>query len=300
MKALTLTTGSNETLKYADSFAKYLGCSTEAIAYDAPGLSDRVLVERVQAAAPGVILYIGSRWGHQPATSTIAQINASIAPMIHFCSDAADQPWWDKLLEYHYAGAFKVQVAIDGNKDWPLGLSGLTLLTPVEHSYFPAGERPHAQRNVACGYAGNPGGTGSHRRAILSDLLGTRHIDMRQRSDLPFTYDGYCEHLMNCRMSLNISYSGTEQAKQVKGRVVESALAGACLLEIKGSPTSDFFVPGEDYFEYESIEDARRLIDELKSQPERTQEVAMSLRAKVMRDHAPAVFWQKVLARVAA
>lgn len=298
MKALTLSTSSNETLKYADSFAKYLACATNVIAYDERTLSDRALVEKIQAAAPDVILYIGSRWGKQPGASTLAQINAGIAPTIHFCSDAADQPWWDLLLDYHYAGSFKVQVAIDGNKEWPLALSGLTLLTPVEHSYFPAGERPHAQRNVACGYAGNPGGTGSHRRAILSDLLGTRHIDMRQRSDLPFTYDGYCEHLMNCRMSLNISYSGTEQAKQVKGRVVESALAGACLLEIKGSPTSDWFTPGEDYFEYESIEDARRLIDELKSQPDLTQAVAMSLRAKVMRDHAPSVFWGKVMERV--
>ncbi len=35
-------------------------------------------------------------------------------------------------------------------------------------------------------------------------------------------------------MVLNIPFSGTEQAMQVKGRVIEAGLAGSVLLDIKG------------------------------------------------------------------
>ena len=71
----------------------------------------------------------------------------------------------------------------------------------------------------------------------------------------------------------------------VKGRVVESGLAGALLLETKGAPTSYWFRPGLDYLEYETPEEAADIIRRLSHEPEKTQSIAQSLRSRVLAEH---------------
>jgi len=296
MKSLVLSTSTNETTKYSDGLKRF--GEVELMAYDQLGHSERLMLDKARAYQPNLIVYIGSRWGQMPSMAALAHLNNSLAPMVHICSDAADPPWWDLLNEYHYAGCFRVQVAIDGSKRWPLSDSQITLLTPVDPVSFPE-LKPHSERAVVCGYAGNPGsGNGSRRTAVLSDLLSARAIDLRIRSNLPFTYEAYCAYLATCRMSLNIAYSGTEAATQVKGRVVESALAGCCLLETEGSPTADWFTPGVDYLTYADASDALRIIRMLANEPEVTQKYADNLRSKLLADHTPERFWQKIFDRV--
>src|SRR4029077_7858334 len=99
MKSLVLLTGTNETLKYAESLQQF--GEVKILRYDTPGGSDQSLYLGVKEVAPDFIVYVGSRWGPQPSITTLANINNSIAPMIHLCSDAADSPWWDLLREYH-------------------------------------------------------------------------------------------------------------------------------------------------------------------------------------------------------
>jgi spore maturation protein CgeB len=99
-------------------------------------------------------------------------------------------------------------------------------------------------------------------------------------------------------MTFNTAFSGTEAALQVKGRVVESALAGALLLETKGAPTSYWFRPGVDYLEYETTDDAVSLIRQLTHEPEQTQALAMSMRSRILAEHTPAHFWARILERI--
>lgn len=297
MKTLFLSTSTNETDKYKEGLTSLQAGEVHTILYDTT-ISDTDLYRAAKELQPDLIVYIGSRWGKQPATATLAQLNSKVAPAVHLCSDAADQPWWDLLMEYHYQGSFAVQVAIDGNRKWPLADTQLTLLTPVLPSDFPDGNKAHADRAAACVYAGNTGGPGSQRRLILSDLLQFKLISLRVRSDLPFTYDSYCEYLSAARMSLNVSFSGTEMAKQVKGRVVESGLAGACLLELQGSPTAEWFQPGHDYLEYAQTSDVRNHVERMKQEPEMTQEIGFRLRKRVLEEHSPKQFWSTIFKRL--
>lgn len=302
MKALFLSTSSNETDKYMESFRIGVADSElEMYRYDAQEYSDAKTYAAAKAAAPDMIVYVGTRWGPQPSTSTLAQINAKIAPMVHLCSDAADPPWHALLREYHAMGAFAVQVAIDGNDAWPGSQVGMTLLTPIAADHFPGVPLSHKERTVACGYAGNPGNPLSKRRTILTELMMRNLLTMRLRVDGPNSYAEMCAFLANARLSVNIPFSGTEAAMQVKGRVIESGLAGCCLLEAKGAPTSRWFTPGVDYLEYANVGELFQLIEAHGNQPlSRLDTGAMgaNLRRRVLAEHSPAVFWRKILERI--
>lgn len=302
MKALFLTTGTNEVLKYVDSLANLPSWETRNLRYDELGHSEQLMLSRAKEYAPDLIVYIGSRWGMVPSTAALAHLNHHLAPSVHVCSDAADPPWHDMLLDYHYKGCFALQVSIDGSHKWPLADSGLTALTPVDPSTFST-PKPHAERSVVVGYAGNPGsGNGSKRTGMLSALLAMppvgRMIDLRIRSNLPYTYESYCDYLGKCRMSLNIAWSGTEATCQVKGRVVESGLAGACLLETAGAPTNTWFTPGIEYLEYRDQFEAEQIIRRLENEPAETQAIGEALRRRILAEHTPTHFWNAIFKRI--
>lgn len=296
MRSLFLLTSSNEVDKYAETLAGLNLGEVKSLRYDKIDHSPSGLLANVRAFAPDLIVYIGSRWGQQPTIAALANLTNRVAPTVHICSDAADPPWHDLLRAYHDAGAFTLQVAIDGSRKWPLADSQMTALTPVDPKHFPP-VLAHSERSVACGFAGNAGGGGDSRRtALLSQLLERRLIGLRIRSSLPFTYESYCEYLNTCRMSLNIAWTGTEATTHVKGRVLESALAGAMVLETKGSPTSEWFTPGVDYLEYETVDDVAAALDSIR--PIDAQIIALSLRAKVIAEHSPAMFWSRIFERL--
>lgn len=296
LKATFLSTSTSETTKYMESI-RTLGMEADILRYDLPGGTEAAIYAQAVACKPDALVYIGSAFGPQISTRVLAKLNHEVAPMVHLCSDAADQPWHPLLMEYHYGGAFSLQVAIDGNKNWPLHDSQMTALTPVDPSHFRMAN-DHALRPLGCGFAGNPGGEGSFRRHIVSELMFHNAVAVRMRSDMAETYQGYCDFLMQCRLSLNVALTGTQTSKQVKGRVIESAYAGCCLLEQEGAPTSDWFEPGVDYLEYRKVDDCEVLIRELMTDPARTQEIGDRLRRKVLARHTPQHFWGRIMERI--
>jgi len=299
MKTLVLSTSTNETTKYSESILGLGLGEVVTLPYDIIDQSEQFLYGKIKDCAPDMIVYIGSRWGKQPSISTLCKINWKIAPSVHICSDAADPPWHDLLRSYHDKGAFSLQVAIDGSRNWPGASSGLTLLTPVEFDNFPEIPQPHQARGTVCGFAGNAGsGDLSERTKLLSALLKERLLALRIRSSLPYTYDSYCDYLSACRMSLNIAYSGTEQVFQVKGRVVETGLACACLLETAGAPTSEWFRPGIDYLEYKDAEHAARIIRRLENEPVETEAIALNLHKRIKMEHSPRQFWNAIFSKI--
>ncbi len=299
MKSLFLITGTSEVPKYADSLRNLNLGEVGLLQYDLADRSDQLLYSKIKEFAPDFVVYIGSVWGKIPSIAALAHITNHIAPMIHLCSDAADPPWHNLLRDYNNAGAFTLQVAIDGSHKWPHSERHMTALTPVDPLLFPSVLKPHRERAVACGYAGNQGsGPASQRTIILCEILKHRLLDLRIRSSLPYTYEAFCEYLATLRMSLNIAYTGTEATTHVKGRVLEAGLAGACLLETKGSPASYWFRPGLDYLEYGSAEEAIGIIRRLTQEPEATQAMGESLRRRVLDQHSPSQFWQRIFDRI--
>lgn len=299
LKSLFLITGTSEVPKYADSLRNLNLGEVGMLQYDLVDRSDQLLYSKIKEFAPDFIVYVGGVFGKQPSIAALAHITNNIAPMIHLCSDAADQPWWDLLRRYREGGAFMLQVAIDGSHKWPHGDRDMTALTPVDPALFPSELKPHAERVTMCGFAGNQGGGPiSKRTVLLCELLSRRAIDLRIRSSLPYTYEAYCEYLATLRISLNIAHTGTESTTHVKGRVLETALAGACLLETKGSPTSYWFRPGLDYLEYDSPQEAFDIIKRLAEHPAATQAMGESLRRRVLAEHSPAQFWNRIFERI--
>lgn len=297
MKIVFLSSSSNETTKYAQGLGALGWGKLELMRYDTPGATDQSTYRQVKAAAPDVIIYVGSRWGPQVSTHILARMNNEIAPTVHFCSDAADPPWWDLLRQYHMAGAFRLQVAIDGNHNWPLAESQMTALTPVDPIYFRHVNR-HAVRPIIGGYAGNPGAQGSPRRMFLEIVHSSGLVTMRLRDDEPESYHQYCDFLTATRISINIPYTGSGAAAHVKGRVVESGLAGCLLLELKDSPVSQWFEPGVDYLEFRNDVEALDIIRAYRNNPEGSQGYGDRLREKVLARHTPQAFWLEIMERV--
>jgi len=296
VKIVFLSTSSNETRKYADSFAA-LGHRYDWIVYDVPEYNEAALARNIAAREPAMIVYIGSRWGPQVSTAALAHLNGNVAPTVHFCSDAADPPWHDKLSEYHYAGSFRLQVAIDGNPKWPNSTVGMTALTPIDPANF-SGGLPHLERPIMCGFAGNAGSNGSARRFIISEMMLHKTLDVRLRIDRPDSYAEMCKYIESCRMTLNMPWTGSGQTMHVKGRVVETGLAGGCLIEFWNSPANLWFTPGEDYLEFSSPEEAIQIVQLMRERPDLTEAMGKRLREKVLAEHTPLKFWTKICERI--
>lgn len=298
MRALFLETGTSEVQKYAKSLENLGLGPVTAVRYDISGGSEAIMYGQIKDFSPDLVVYIGQCGGRQSSIATLCKIK-TLCPTVHVCSDAADQPWWELLRAYHAAGAFSLQVAIDGSHKWPLSSSQMTALTPVDPALFPQKIKPHSERGTICGFAGGAGGgPGSKRTQVLTAMLEKGVIDLRVRSNLPYTYDAYCKYLSNLRMHVNVAYTGTEEAVHVKGRVLESGIAGALLLETKGSPTSYWFRPGMDYLEYANAAEAVAIVRRLENEPQESQQMAESLRARVLNEHSPAQFWQRIFERI--
>ena len=341
MKILIATTSSNNVYTFLDSL-RYLGMHEMAVFhYDQkwheqvaialqsnPSIKDQLhagqfhlppervsrdaeLLDRVQTWKPDVILYISAWEGDfVPTDETLGELN-TIAPLVHFCCDGADPPWWPLMRRFEEKGIFSLTVSIDGAKVWP-GTNevsvdnsapfkiknSLTLLTPVDPRNFLGASPIFPERPYAIGYAGNAGGW--TRSALVQRLQRLENFSFRPRDDHLLSYPHYCKFLQHVRVSITVPFTGSGAAKHVKGRVIESAYAGACLLEWRNDAMRSWFTPREDYFEYESVEECIEMATWLAGHSKIAGEMAASLQNKVLTQHSPEKFWGTLLERASA
>lgn len=321
MKALFITTETNETPKYPESFACVNGNEVKHIIFHhraIPGAVsgsalDGMIATEAIAYNPEIIVYLGACGGNIPSAGLFSKLNLEVAPTVLMCSDAADvvSPWTFLLSQYDKAESFSCVVAIDGNKDWEFSDRHLTLLTPIDPARYPSPPIPHKDRTIPFGFAGNIGtfkamknGRPAGRRPIIAQMsaFGLRYRDRDSSFDpaLPASssYQGCCDFLSNCRIVPNFCETGSYERTHVKGRVVEAGLAGAMLIEQAGSPADRWFEKGVDFMEYADSRHARDIVSKFIDKPDETEAFGMRLRDKIMLEHTPEKFWGKVIQRL--
>lgn len=284
--------------------------------------ADADMVRRAENFRPDLQIYISAWEGlFVPEDETLIKLNA-IAPLVHFCFDQSDPPWWEgdenhgNVIRYNQRGCFALQVGIDGGHVWPGGkdfpathydgfswrtgiggklFNGLTLLTPIDPRPFAGELMTFEERPYGVAYAGNAGG---EIRSLLVDRM--RHEvpcgAIRLRDDHPQSYSQFARFLKLSRLVINVPFTGSGRAKHVKGRVVEAGMAGAALLEWRNPATASWFTPRYEYEEYGSLDECIDMAKWLVSRPGRLRDMAEALRARVLREHSASRFWSQVFA----
>ena len=259
---------------------------------------DRGLREAIYAAKPDLIVYGGPAGGpYCPTYNTMSHIR-EVAPCIFLCFDASDVGWHAMLAEYRKNQCFDLIVNCDGCDQWPKEGNDITLWCPVGSSFY-APDTPILDRSIKFGFCG--GHRAPPRLQIVSYLVGHANLLVRSRQELYGTYQGYADFLCQCRIVLNIAYSAggphgqDKMTKQFKARCIEVGFAKACLLETRGSAAADWLTPGVDYLQYETPEEATYLVRTASA--EYIAECAENLHKKVMANHSPQVFWDRVFKR---
>ena len=324
MKALFITTETNETPKYPESFSCINGNEVSHYIFQHRGdrrmgefLSPPELDDDIYKTAvtynPQVIVYLGSCGGNMPTHELFTKLNREVAPTVLMCSDAADEvsPWWPLLREYDKKRCFSVVVAIDGNRNWEFSERHLTLLTPIDPKRYPDPMKPHIERKIAFGFAGNKGSLKTMKngklagRASLIVQMEQFGLKCRQRDDTyapnadPNTsYQACADFMSECRITPNFCETGSYERTHVKGRVVEAGLAGCLLLEQVGSPACNWFEKDVDFLEFSTTKEAKILVDKMLKVTEATENFGKRLREKVLKDHHPEKFWGKVVERI--
>ncbi len=189
--------------------------------------------------------------GYVPSVEILAE-TASRVPFIHICCDGSEKVWWGQLERYKRAAPTMCHVNIDGVATGFFTDYGWTTLCPLDHSSFEPYSAPWDIRPIALGFCGGHAvETGFHVRG--DDVLRLIEKKLVHVVNRPFLeYAEYQQFMGNCRAVYNHAATGTGDHMHVKARVLETAYAGAVLVEPEGSPTASYFVPDEDYLVYGS------------------------------------------------
>jgi hypothetical protein len=262
---------------------------------------DAEFISHTKQVSPDLIVYI-SAWGatFSPSREALAQIH-DMAPMVHMIFDGADPPWWGPLAEMEAWGVFDLTVTIDGAHDWPGGRdwkdaatslgNALSLLTPISPQYYPKQPLKFDERPFPIGFGGN---VGSYVRKGVVERLQQENMPfiLKMRDDA--SYQHYATYLSNCQIIVNVPFTGSGETKHIKGRVIETALAQACLLEWNNPLLREWFTERLEFEEYANAGDCVDMCRFLITKPKRCEEIAMALYERASKEHSPESFWGKV------
>lgn len=262
-----------------------------------PGLlsipPDREMLDIARNEKPDVILFCGIADGSRlPSAETIRDIRRNI-PVILLSGDLSDPPWWPYLNGWARDCGFDLIVNFDGNDGFPKrpGFRDFTALTPIAHEFYPV-SKPLKDRLIPFGFCG--GCASPSRWEIIGWLVDNAGLQIKPREELYGTYARYATFMLETAITISVPFSGSDNSRQVKGRVLESGLARTLLLDHVSSAAKNWFTPGVDYVEYENREHAAFLVRELMNDRPRAQRIADSLHDRVKAEHSPAIFWDKV------
>ena len=316
MKAFFIITQTNEMHKHVESFTCLNSNEVDIYMFNHrhgppnPEVMDSQIYAQAKFFSPDLIVYIGGCNGNMPTPGGFRKLRQEIAPTVAFISDAADQPWWPKVEEFDKEESFSAQVALDGPSEWPKHETHITALTPLDPRHFLHPPKPHSERSIVFGFAGNPKGRAlidgkpCGRDMFVPELerfglvIRTRPSEIGDIKEDAKSYIGAAQFMCDTRITPNFAFTGSFRRRHVKGRVVEAGWAASLLLEFADSPTKQVFVPGEDYLEFETPADAKTIIKEYSDKPDKTEEFGLRLRKKVEENHSPQKFWSRIFEKI--
>ena len=251
MKALFITTKTSDCVNHVNAWESVFGPADRVTFNHVALRNDWFFEDKARELKPDVIFYIGAcKAIGNPIPDTFTRLR-NIAPLVNLCSDAADKPWHQVLETYKKHGCFDLQVSIDGARNAPVDLA---VLTPTDPYMFTS----DYVRNIHCGFSGTIG-RHTMRDMILTPLVKTGIVEFLARKN---SYTEHAYFIQHCLLTINVPMTGTGRGMHVKGRVIESGLAGCALLEMKGSPAYDWF-PTDALIPYTDHNDAGPLIRDL-------------------------------------
>lgn len=273
-----------------------LGHEIIALTYDIPPLADHPkLVDAVRKFRPDWTLYIGGI-PHMhplpvPRDDILSQIGA-MAPLVHFCCDGVEPPWWD-VLEGHYRnGRFALQVNLDGVRTGPIGARGMTCVAPFNMESWPI--VPWQNRKNWCGFSGHVHG---NRYGIVEWLRQRNMITIREHAE-GSNYADYKSFALDSRLMLNFCRTAMETGDHITGRPTEAAASQSLLIETEGSPLEAWFDKPFPWLRYGSAEDVATQIQWAKDNTERARTMARRFRKIMIQEHSPAVLYSQVMERI--
>tara|TARA_R100001079_G_scaffold101138_1_gene65980 strand:- start:1310 stop:1804 length:495 start_codon:yes stop_codon:yes gene_type:complete len=136
-------------------------------------------------------------------------------------------------------------------------------------------------------------------RRMYLDYALEKQIDLlilggqREGRLTPFEY---AEHIRDSKIGINFpeSPSGIDQCK---GRVIEIISCGSMLLERKNEATRKNLTPGEDYVEFEGLDDFVEKINFYTKNHKERERIAKNGYQKYCNNFSSSKFWTKVLTR---
>jgi hypothetical protein len=286
MKALFFTTYTPNN----EVFWKSLECTgVEVIPQrydDRPYERHAEFIDIARNVAPDFIVCVGALdWGPGisnpiPKHPILCRLR-DIAPSVLLCGDVADSAWWGTLDEYASHGCFDLVVGMDG-----CARDGvIPKLTPVDaRAYRPL---PWNERPIQIGCNGGQGGERGQMIGMLNAV--TPGI---------VPAEAMAAFMCRCKAIVNAPRNGTGNDDHVKGRVVETGFAGACLLERRNAATARWFTPGVDYVEYGSPEDGFHKLQWIINNDAAAAQIAQNLLTKMQAEHHPSIFWGDVIKRL--
>jgi hypothetical protein len=259
-----------------------------------PGLlsvpPDREMLDIARGACPDIVLFCGiADRSRMPSPETFNALR-KLCPVVMLSGDLSDPPWWPYLEIYK--DCFDLIVNFDGNDNWPKRHGDFTALTPIATEFYPVASKQLNDRLIPFGFCG--GCASPSRWEIIGWLVDNAGLQIKPREETYGTYARYARFMQECSITISVPFSGSDNSRQVKGRVLESGLARTVLLDHVSSAAKNYFTPGIDYVEYETREHAAELVRELMNDWPRAQRIADSLHDRVKAEHSPAIFWDKV------
>lgn len=250
MRTLFVTTPTVDCFNHFRAYSSLWPAERVVINYHGVRLDEHILYQ-VRSLYPDVIFYIAANEGLFNLRPGALKDMRNYAPTINLCSDAADAPWHRMLMEYKEKECFDLQVSLDGGRYEAIDH---TTLTPVDASLFEG----KVKKDIRCGFSGSVG-LGNPRGEIILALEWLGGLTVRKRAD---SYTDHIHFMKRCKMVLNTSWTGTGKKHHIKGRVIETGLAGACLLEYHESPIDEWF-PEDCYIKWRDAREAADLIKSL-------------------------------------
>ena len=254
MKALFVTTDGTDPAGIISAWDYWNAEPAIRVKFEVVGTRvDGKILAAAEKFNPKVVFYIGGQDGNgQPTMETLKKLKGS-AKTIHICCDATDGPWHPTLIEFRKNKCFDLQVSVDGALHAPaIDMSTISPINPRHYDVVPM-----PPRDTRCGFSGQYG-MFTERESLVVGLERLGLLKTRVRT--MDRYDLYVDFMQRCQLVFNVPLTGSATRMHVKGRAVETALAGAAILEMYGSPLDKWF-PRESIFFYSRLEDAAKIIN---------------------------------------